>query len=394
MQDAPGSAVRFVDTQASVLLDVVRGLAALLVLFDHWRTLLFVDYGQVATHRLLLAPVYIVAASGHQAVVIFFVLSGYLIGGSVFRMLANDAWSWKAYLTHRLLRLWIVLLPALLLGLLWDRVGLRLNLAPILYSGMGHGQQIPDVRVALSPAVFFGNALFLQTIKVPVFGANGPLWSLANEFWYYILFPLGLLAMRRRQSLGWRIVYGALLVAVAFFVGRNILVGLGIWLFGALLARARAPNLAARTRWLAAALYAPLVFALPKIGTGHEIASDYLLGVATFLLLWVFLSAGRAAEPRAREVRAARAMARFSFTLYLTHVPLMVLLTSVWQGDGRYQPSPQRLAVGLGMLGVALLFAWLVAAGTEFQTDRVRGWVERRLGRNKASAAPKTSAFS
>lgn len=25
---------------------------------------------------------------------------------------------------------------------------------------------------------------------VPIFGSNGPLWSLANEFWYYVLFSL------------------------------------------------------------------------------------------------------------------------------------------------------------------------------------------------------------
>lgn len=35
--------------------------------------------------------------------------------------------------------------------------------------------------------------MFLQTRFTPVFGSNGPLWSLFNEFWYYVLFPaLGL----------------------------------------------------------------------------------------------------------------------------------------------------------------------------------------------------------
>jgi hypothetical protein len=34
---------------------------------------------------------------------------------------------------------------------------------------------------------FLGNFAFLQTICVPIFGTNGPMWSLANEFWYYII---------------------------------------------------------------------------------------------------------------------------------------------------------------------------------------------------------------
>lgn len=379
-QHTRAATVRFADSQASVLLDVVRWLAALLVLLDHWRTLLFVDYSQVTAHRGWVAPLYVLAASGHQAVVIFFVLSGYLISGSVFRMLRKGSWSWKAYLTHRLVRLWIVLLPALLFGLLWDSIGLSWNLAPVLYSGLGHGQQIPDVRSALTPAAFFGNALFLQTIKVSVFGSNGPLWSLANEFWYYILFPLGLIALWRKSSVWIRILCGAILIAVVCLVGQSILVGFGIWLLGTVLARARAPRFTAKARWLAAALYVPVVFAVPRINAKHETASDYLLGIATFALLWVLLSARKAADPSHRLVRTVRLLARSSFTLYLTHVPLMVLLTSIWQGDGRYQPTPQRLAIGGLMLAAAMLFAWLIATATEFQTDRVRSFLERRLG--------------
>lgn len=79
----------FKDTTASVLLDLLRGLAALLVLLGHWRNLLFIDYPQLTAHKAMLAVPYILSSAGHQAVVIFFVLSGYLISGSVFRSLAK-----------------------------------------------------------------------------------------------------------------------------------------------------------------------------------------------------------------------------------------------------------------------------------------------------------------
>ena len=115
----------FTKSKASVLLDLVRALAALLVLVEHWRNLFFIDYPQIQAHRAAFAPVYLLTSAGHQAVVIFFVLSGYLISGSVFRTLDRNNWSWQTYLVHRLLRLWIVLIPGLLLCALWDAIGIH-----------------------------------------------------------------------------------------------------------------------------------------------------------------------------------------------------------------------------------------------------------------------------
>ena len=37
------------------------------------------------------------------------------------------------------------------------------------------------------PPVFWGNLLFLMVAFVPVWGANGALWSLMYEGWFYIL---------------------------------------------------------------------------------------------------------------------------------------------------------------------------------------------------------------
>jgi len=65
----------------SVHLDALRGFAALSVLLNHWRDALFVDYPRLAHHNPLTAVAYLVAGLGHQWVIVFFVLSGYLVGG-------------------------------------------------------------------------------------------------------------------------------------------------------------------------------------------------------------------------------------------------------------------------------------------------------------------------
>ncbi len=179
-----------------MLLDLVRGIAAILVLLSHWKIMFFVDYSHISSHKIWFAIPYVISEAGHQSVLIFFVLSGYLIGGSVFRSLHRGQWQWRTYLTHRFVRLWVVLLPGLLLGALWDWIGLHHGHTASLYNATAKSHAI-DVTQTFTSSAFFGNIAFLQTILVPSFGSNGALWSLANEFWYYILFPLGWLALRR-----------------------------------------------------------------------------------------------------------------------------------------------------------------------------------------------------
>jgi len=370
--------IPFTSTSASVLLDLVRAIAALLVCFEHWRNLLFVDYGQIASHRSLFALLYVVTDAGHQAVVIFFVLSGYLISGSIFRMAQRGEWSWKLYLTHRLVRLWIVLVPALLLGALLDNIGLRLHLAPTLYGGQTDTHMLGDVGHALHSGIFFGNLFFLQTILVPTFGSNGPMWSLANEFWYYILFPCAFLALRKGTRVQWRFLDTLVLLVCAWFVGRTILLLFPLWLLGTVLAVVPAPRCGSFVRALAVAFYFPLLFFLAKTHIVEGVPSDYILGAATFVFLWLLLGA-KTPAPKNVGVHLAQVGARFSYTLYLVHVPFLVLLTAAMAGDMRWQPDARHLFYGLGALLVAIGYAYVVASLTEFRTDMVRGWVEERV---------------
>ena len=371
--------ISFKDTSASVLFDLIRGLAALMVLFSHWRNLVFVDYPSVAAHRLILALPYALTSAGHQAVVIFFVLSGYLISGSVVRSFARNRWSWIDYLTHRLVRLWVVLIPGLLLCLLWDSTGLALHLAPALYNGHVREGFIGNIPVRLTPQVFFGNLFFLQNLLVPVFGSDGPLWSLANEFWYYLLFPLGLITLRRQTSAPQRILFGALFLAMAWFLRHGILPLFPIWLAGTVLALTPPPQLRSRTRIIAGIVYTPLPFFFAKLHGIPDMLSDYLFGAATLIFLWIVLSANGPAYPKRLFNRFSRSIAKFSYTLYVVHLPFALLLTTILLGDQRWNPDPIHILKGLGIAAVTLAYAWFVASTTEFHTDRVRRWIEGRI---------------
>src|SRR5271156_5693096 len=214
-------------------LDALRGVAAVGVCLSHLRDFFFQDYQKLQHHNPLLAAAYLVTGLGHQWVIVFFVLSGYLVGGSVLRSFALDRWSWRGYLLNRLPRLYVVLIPALLFGGLLDLAGIHFFGPAGIYSGQTGSHELNfAVLSRLSVPILVGNYAFLQGIYVPTFGSNGPLWSLANEFWYYLAFPLLACALWPRLSIAQRMLNILLFVAVIAFVRPQIvLLGL-IWLLG------------------------------------------------------------------------------------------------------------------------------------------------------------------
>ena len=375
--------LRFSETTASVLLDAIRGIAAMLVLLNHWRLSFFIDFSQVQGHRALLAPLYLLSGAGHQAVVVFFVLSGYLISGSVIRSFQRKEWSWTQYSTHRLVRLWIVLLPALILGALWDHLGIYLHQAPSLYSGASNNDMTPDVRHSLSFPVLMGNAAFLQTILVPPFGSNGPLWSLANEFWYYALFPLGVYISGRFSKNPVQIgISVTVLFLIAVCLTKIILLLFPVWLLGALLhAVPRRPT----TLWqrlVTSAVYGVVFFGISMLdfsgNVRRVILGDWALGLATFGFIWVLLGAGQKATQTIPN-RLSRCTAQFSYTLYMVHTPTLIFAVSLMAHDTRWVPSARTGVLALGVLALVIAYAWLLATATEFRTDQVRAWVESKL---------------
>jgi peptidoglycan/LPS O-acetylase OafA/YrhL len=375
---------RFSDTTASVLLDAIRGLAAFLVLLEHWRNAFFVDFQSVVRNRALLGSLYVLSGAGHQAVIIFFVLSGFLISGTVLRAVKRHDWSWSRYAVHRLVRLWVVLIPALCLGALWDNLGIDLRQASALYSGANYNHMTPDIAGSLTLVDFFGNAAFLQDIAVPTFGSNGPLWSLANEFWYYALFPLGVCvvacATRARVH---SLIYLALFAAIAAGLTKEILLLFPVWLLGGLLhAVPRCKPTTFRVRALASAVYGIFFFGeviLDHRGWfGRGALGDWLLGIATFGFIWVLLGAQHEAKKTMLN-HLARQSARFSFTLYAAHMPILIFVVSLLAHDARWIPNSVSALEAVGVLAAVIAYSWLLARVTEFKTDRVRAWIEDKI---------------
>jgi peptidoglycan/LPS O-acetylase OafA/YrhL len=376
-------------TLSSVHLNAIRGAAALFVLLGHTRSLFFSSLSVTDDLSTAAQNVHQGAASrfglitmGNEAVIVFFVLSGYLVGGSAIRDLRNGTWSWKRYLTQRLTRLWVVLLPALLFGIAVDHNGLRMFAgAHSIYTGPPSLCIVPcNIAERVSPSVVVGNAFFLQNIFVDTAGSNNVLWSLANEFWYYLAFPIGLLALQREQPLLRRIFYLALLLAIAGLVGKPILLLFPVWLLGTFLSilplKVQGAPLRFGTGVLA--ILFPAVFVLVRRAYVPIYFAEWIIAICFSALFYLLLH--RTEQARASVYKSvADFFSRISYTLYLVHLPLAIFLCACINTPWRHwDKSPSHLALFLLLNAVLVSFSYAFYLAFEANTDRIRRIISHR----------------
>lgn len=374
----------------SAYLDIIRSLAAMAVMFGHWRGFYFVDYLHVAP-TMTNAPVrtfYFLTGFGHQAVMIFFVLSGLFISSSVLRNLGRSTWCWRDYVIDRGVRLYLVLVPGLLLGGLWDRLGVRFLNQSGIYTAplVAFADGIPAQRLNMSS--FLGCLFFLQTRFTTVLGSNGPLWSLFNEFWYYVLFPVlvAMILSAKRRSVT-VVVYITIAVFAAWVLG-GALSGFVVWLAGGCVAlTSHYFRFATFRRWragsytfLAAALAGVCLFA----ARAHRgwLGSDLAVGLSFALLTHGIVQLDVPLSTSG--LRLAKTFAGFSYSLYVLHFPLLLLIRARWLPTYRWQPDGIHLLWGAGIAAGALVYAFGIAHITEQKTSFVRSWVRRQFASSAA----------
>lgn len=376
-------------------LNWMRGLAAVAVLAGHVRGVFFVDYGAVQRSPTL-ATIYLLTGLGHQAVVVFFVLSGFFIGSSVAAATQDGTWSWFRFAVRRMTRLYVVILPALLMTALWDTAGLSIWRSSGIYGGnvAAPSLTLPIVAKTLTLPILAGNVAFLQELVVPAFGSNGPLWSLSYEAWAYVTFPLLFRAVLGSGRVWKRACLAALGATILLVAGGLFRFYFCVWCVGALVAiswsllpirRVGRPLAVA----VGGAFLLTLVVARFRV-LGARWAEDGALAVATGLLVAARLSRHgsehTAAPVQSRYARWGDVLAGFSFTLYATHYPVVTFFQAWLVGPERWQPSLTHavLATVFG-LAVIVLYSYPFSRLTEARTDRVRRWVERLATRSSST---------
>ena len=313
-------------------LDFLRGVSAIIVLTAHVRALIFITFPSSTSKMDLLGRAfYFLTGFSHQAVIVFFVLSGFFIIKSVHSSILNNSWSFKNYGVNRLTRLWTVLLPALFLTLLWDKIGL--NFFPNVLPYSGDMKNIPGIYPLFQLGIsnFLGNLFFLQTIFVHTFGTNVALWSLANEFWYYLIFPLLYFAFFNYYKPVIRIIFLLSAIGLCFMVGKPVMIYFPVWLAGGVTyLLTKKENIVFLKNKFALILLGVLFIAIlimVRFAFVPLVFNDYTLALVLSFLLYN-LSLKKMSSDKLKEIVVS--LSNVSYSVYLTHISFASLVAATF----------------------------------------------------------------
>lgn len=343
----------------SVYLDLVRFVAAVLVYMWH------------SNQRFLTEAVLPASGYGHSSVIVFFVLSGFVIA-----FITDTKESTLAdYSASRISRVFSVAVPAIALTLLLDSVG------RVLYPAI-YDYPYDQFLTRIAGSLLMANEVWL--ISITSF-SNVPYWSICYEWWYYVTF-----AMVMFLPFGLGLAAAALTFLV---IGPKLILLAPIWWMGVLLYRWRGPRdlslatswamvvvsllgivlfhhfnmMSVAEGWLEALIGTHLVY---ELTFSKRVFADYLLGVLVFVNFagmrnvvavhgsWLMAVAG-----------PVRFFANYTFTLYLLHQPLFLFWAAVIRGDPR-APWYWSAVTVLTMLSVGV-----VGSFTENRRHVLRAWM-------------------
>lgn len=364
-------------------LDGIRGIAAFFVMVHHCWLLSFPGYPADTGPGWAGWLLY-----GHFAVVIFIVLSGFSLAVSPARS------GWRLGGTGRFLRrrAWRILPPY------WAALALSLVIAWTVVPQPGEGE--PTAKSVL----VYG--LLVQDL----FGApspNGAFWSIAVEAQLYLVFPILLLVLRRYGAAALLGAVTAIVVAVGALAPHVPAVALlmrltpqfaALFAAGMVAAGVLAPGrenpgspqdgesagrgFARRIRpalpWLALGTALPVLTLIAIRGSVWTVANffwvDLALGPAVALLL-AALGTGRPAPlVRLLDLRPIRRLGSFSYSLYLTHAPFVVITAQLLVGPRTGPGVPAFLLTLAVSAPLTIAVAWAFAAVFEIPFQRHRSW--------------------
>jgi peptidoglycan/LPS O-acetylase OafA/YrhL len=354
-------------------LDGLRGLAALYVVVFHIFLRAFPGYP--VDHAPFWASWFIY---GRFAVVVFIVLSGFSLALSP----ARHGWrldGTSRFAQRRARRI----LPAY-----WAALAFSLAVAWLIIPQPGQG--VPNLGSVLA------NGVLVQNFA-PAHLPNAAFWSMAVEAQLYVAFPLLLLMVRRWGAMA--MVAAVTLVVVTVGVAGPYVSQLDTFLIhsppelaalfalGVLTAGIVGASPARRSwpwAWLALAAAAPVVATIWWQGSvwtvDHLFWVDLAVGPAIACLLGGLATGQAAPLLRLLDTRPIRSLGLCSYSLYLIHAPIVVV---VYERIvvGRVAPGVPAFLVSLVLtLPLSIVLARLFASvfETPFLRHRSSFWVLRR----------------
>jgi peptidoglycan/LPS O-acetylase OafA/YrhL len=353
-------------------LNGIRGLAALYVVAYHIFLRAWPGYPGASR-----PPFWMLWLSfGRAAVAVFIVLSGFSLGLGP----ARSGWRLKSIAVYARRRAWRILPPY------WAALGFSLVMT--WYVLAQPGWAVPNGK----SVVVYG--LLVQDVFA-VGSPNRAFWSIAVEAQLYVLLPFLLVLIRRVSVTAMLGLVAAVVVTIGVLGPHIALMNTALVKFtpdlavlfavGLLAAGIVSAGEHARSRpWAGYALAAaapPIALMVAK-GSAWSYFSLFWLDLAWVPAIGCFLAAVATSRPRIvvrfLDSRMLRSLGSCSYSLYLTHLPIVIAVS--------YGLLLGRVPVGLPaffvlaaiLLPVTVCFARLFAAAFEIPFQRHRGWTALR----------------
>jgi len=370
-----------------------RWAAAFIVFISHLRNPLFFSYNSINPEEIniVIQIWYFITGWAGEAVIIFFVLSGLLVGASGYEKINMGRFSVSSYLIDRFSRLYVAFIPALMLSFMFDYFGSS------YFSNIGfwdHSHPMINEKInsisfeeKLKLDIFVANFFMLQNFFFDTLGSNSPLWTISAEFWFYIVFAVFALLKLGQGKYVTVLLFSFMFFFLYFFRFEFVLL-LGYWLVG-VFAGTMKPSTKIKPSFAFFIVISALVFSrffINLSSTATEIVvTNYIIAISYGLL--ILSMRGKDFNFFIKFSSINKFLASFSFSLYLLHFPIMLIILAVLS---QYQIfagisigySPTNLiglAIYFSLIIFVCFFSYIFSLFTEKKTYIVRNWMKENL---------------
>jgi peptidoglycan/LPS O-acetylase OafA/YrhL len=302
-------------------LHIVRGLAAFLVVFFHAKFVFWVggtiynkEVGLHSVWDYALFSIDMLSSCGKECVVVFFILSAFVIKHSF----ANHNYSWANFYKIRLIRIYWPFLCSMVFAIVVLVICVN-YINPKIYI-----DNFREYNTRLSSA--YNNLSLVQIIRSVFFidkgeyaGFNYAYWSLAHELIFYLFFPVYNILGKYAKFLAAGLLAALFLLTGSIIFYYQIFFVAGLILHDYFLNFSKAPLIKSKTLYLTV-----LALFFIAVNVSNKMVSEKFSDMVT--LAYSFLIFDYVLHYIQNKNKLLMKLGDISYTLYLNHLPLLMLV--------------------------------------------------------------------
>lgn len=364
-------------------LHILRGLAALYVLIGHARWLLWEGYAAYLKHSnsyTIIEKICLYVLSGfrygHQAVILFIVLSGFVIHLKNAELLKTNPTHKVRVLpfyVHRFIRIYPTYLLAIIVTYFLDLFGT--NKGYFIYDSRTNYDLINScIKSNVTVENMIDNLLFFGGILSPVWGSNGPIWSLSFEWWFYVFYPIILFTHKTNKWLPIFLVITLFFMSIfiniessVFLFLRQVFSLMICWWLGVFLAEIYVGKIQLKLRFVyffsVAFLFLPIV--------DSDLFCDILVSIGLLGVIGVLISLEPKLYMGHMLFKTLFFLGNISFSVYIIHMPILVFLSGFLMNRNNGSLPQSQIYIIMGVL-ISILAAIFVYYVSERPSQKLR----------------------